>query len=64
MDINFEMTWCDYLTPCPYKSDIEVGSFACASCEYFVSFKNYESVPPGEYFTVKTGCVECNFKSE
>ena len=26
-EINFEYTWCDYLTPCPYRKDIEVGSY-------------------------------------
>ena len=32
--INFKYNWCDYLTPCPYIKDKEVGSYECSTCEY------------------------------
>lgn len=42
--IEYDRTWCDYLTPCP-NNQIEtedryimVGSYECYSCKYFNSF--------------------------
>lgn len=36
MKIEFEYTWCDYLTPCPHGRDCFVGDFDCSICPHFV----------------------------
>ena len=65
-NIEFEMTWCDYLTPCPHFPDIEVGSYECEQCKYFKSRKmatnNIWSRPVGDlnkYMKVDKGVVVC-----
>lgn len=30
--IKYEQTWCEYLTPCPFKKDIFVGEWECNQC--------------------------------
>lgn len=35
--LTFEYTWCDYLTPCPHRENIEIGCFDCYDCKYYVS---------------------------
>lgn len=58
--VKFERTWCDYLTPCSKFPEIEVGSYECFSCKHFVKFYSDEQViPPGKYFMVVSGHVEC-----
>ena len=37
MDITYERTWCDYLTPCPHGNDCMVGDEDCVNnCGYCV----------------------------
>lgn len=70
--INFKYNWCDYLTPCPYIKDKEVGSYECSICEYCkglnydealrtddtpVSDKNYCK----RYFIINIGVCKCSF---
>lgn len=38
--LDFEYTWCDFLTPCPHRENIEIGSFDCSECKYFISSRN------------------------
>lgn len=39
--IKYEMTWCDYLTPCPHENKskdpagIMVGDWKCAHCKFY-----------------------------
>ena len=42
-NIEFEYTWCDYLTPCPHRENIEVGGFDCSECRYFISSRSESS---------------------
>ena len=35
MKIEFEYTWCEYLTPCPNGRDCFVGDFDCSICPHF-----------------------------
>lgn len=67
--IKFENTWCDYLTPCPYKPDIMVGDWECSECSHHVSMKiTKDPISPSpildmsKYFKVAEGEVECNYK--
>lgn len=57
----FKRTWCDYLTPCPYRDGIEIGSYECSECHHNGGFEDHGKVKPGEYFSVAQGCVRCNF---
>jgi C4-type Zn-finger protein len=56
----FERTWCDYLTPCPYINNIEIGSYECSTCGYFDGVVGQESMKPGDYFSVVKGCIRCS----
>lgn len=48
--IKYERTWCDYLTPCPYIKDNEVGSYECSICPHFRDYN--------------LGEVTCSYKEE
>lgn len=74
-EIYFEYTWCDYLTKCPYKSNIEVGSFDCHCCKYnegLILDKKEDEVNlmkisdklyyKKRYGSVYTGICKCNHK--
>lgn len=40
MKIKFKRTWCDYLTPCPFRNEdndpagIMVGDYECSQCSH------------------------------
>lgn len=53
MDITYERTWCDYLTPCPHGNDCKVGDEDCVNnCGYCVGSVIEEpekEYAPGDY---------------
>ena len=53
MDITYERTWCDYLTPCPHGRDCMVGDVDCVkNCGWRVGSvtEDPEKVyAPGDY---------------
>ena len=40
--IRYQMTWCEYLTPCKYRKDIKVGEYDCYQCPFFKKDVNHE----------------------
>jgi hypothetical protein len=64
-EIPFERTWCDYLTPCPYKKDIMVGEYDCYICKDHVGFsmekedEQFEPCSMKRYCVVSKGIVKC-----
>ena len=60
MTLEFERTWCDYLTECKHFPNKEIGSYECSQCKYFGGFTEQAYIHPGEYFTIATGCINCN----
>ena len=67
MNINYEYTWCEYLTPCPHGRDCFVGDYDCSICEY----NNGNNTSPiddiftdyGKYSRIYKGCIKCkNYK--
>lgn len=62
--VKYERTWCDYLTPCKYFNDIEVGSYDCSTCKFHVI--TTEKLPfnanPNPYTTIIKGVVKCNYE--
>lgn len=65
--VEFEMTWCDYLTKCPHFPHIEVGSYDCEQCKRFKSRRMLTdkiwSLPVGDlkkYMKVDRGIVTCS----
>lgn len=71
MNIEFEYTWCEYLTPCPNGRDCFVGDFDCSICPHFVnliatnkSAEESESVAGdySKYCKVFTGEISCKYK--
>ena len=72
--LTFEYTWCDYLTLCPHRENIEIGCFDCYDCKYYVSSsidgttnEDKTSVYK-KYIKIMKGVVFCahpnNFKNE
>lgn len=72
-NIEFVYNWCDYLTPCPYCENIEVGSYECAQCKHFLDSiydiehtgKLVNEMPVGDprrYAVQYKGLVKCNYK--
>ena len=72
MNIEFVYNWCEYLTPCPYCENIEVGSYECSRCEHFVDSKYdiehteklINELPVGDprrYMGQYKGIVKCNY---
>lgn len=65
MSIDYEFTWCDFLTPCPYGKNCMVGDYDCMQCENFKSHGIYKSIsvdgtnPYKSYFDVGSGFVVC-----
>lgn len=57
--VKYKRTWCEFLTPCEHKTDVEIGSYDCSKCEHFVKFIEEEKLLPGEYFKNITGTIEC-----
>lgn len=73
LNIEFVYTWCDYLTPCSYRENIEVGSYDCALCKHFLDSiydiehtgKLVNEMPVGDprrYMVQYKGIVKCNYK--
>lgn len=67
--VKFKYTWCDYLTPCPYRNNVEVGSYECSQCSYFE--RMIDSNKPdsaisdySKYFVIKIGHVECHAENQ
>ena len=68
MEIFFKRNWCEYLTECPYRKFIMVGSHECVEeCKYCSS--SYENARPQidntnyeRYFTTWTGVVNCTHR--
>lgn len=67
-EIDFEYTWCDYLTPCPYNNDINVGSYECQEkCEYCakniisnpIDYKKYSPCDYQIYQCIGKGKIIC-----
>lgn len=71
--IQYKRTWCDYLTPCPRDTTIDVGSYECSICPHCQgmgkeiipdvcddpsSQKYYE-----RYFSQITGTVDCAYEA-
>ena len=66
---RYERTWCDYLTPCPHKEDVMIGSYECENCAYYKSsienkFKDYEPCDYGKYTETVSGIVTCSYNKE
>jgi hypothetical protein len=72
VEINFEYNWCDYLTPCPYIKNKEVGSYECSTCEYCNELNYDESLKTDDtpvddknyckrYFIINVGVCKCSF---
>lgn len=65
MKLNYERTWCDYLTPCPHRKDVCVGEYECSICNHHKNWTE-EKVPNWEigdyarYFYLHKGYVECD----
>lgn len=70
-DIQYERTWCDYLTPCPKDESIEIGSWECSQCPFYHG-RGKENTPPTNpdctsdeyfrrYFVITTGTVKCAY---
>ena len=70
--INFKYNWCDYLTPCPYIKDKEVGSYECSTCEYCKRLNYDEALRTDDtpidnknyykrYFVINVGVCKCSF---
>lgn len=64
--VQYERTWCDYLTKCKHFPDIEVGSYECDQCKFCKSMKENKSIflepcDYRKYTEVILGEVECSF---
>ena len=63
--IPYQRTWCDYLTPCPFNNNIEVGSYYCSQCKNFISVEEETKKFSGidlsykKYFEIIKGTVNC-----
>ena len=68
MKIDYEFTWCDFLTPCPCGKDCMVGDYECTQCHNFKSHEIYKNIVVNgtetynSYFDVGAGYVECLLK--
>jgi hypothetical protein len=61
--IKGEITWCDYLTPCPFGKDCMVGDFdCCCMCEHHEKVTVLKSIKAGDYVSVGVLEIECNHK--
>ena len=65
--MKFEYNWCEYFTPCPYKTGIMIGDYDCSECQHFkgVEINTTEKVIPegyARYSMVYYGCVNCSYK--
>ena len=64
MNINYEYTWCEYLTPCPHGRDCFVGDYDCHICPLFVGINTLPDVDDspldyGKYVKVYKGIIKC-----
>ena len=63
MKIEFEYTWCDYLTPCPHGRDCFVGDYDCSTCEFCGEIKTLSSTDDSlnysKYVKVYKGYIKC-----
>ena len=68
--IEFEYTWCEYLTPCPNGRDCFVGDFDCSICPHFgklieVSKKVEEKIGDySRYCKTHSGQIICKYNKE
>lgn len=65
MNINYDFTWCDFLTPCPYGKDCMVGDYDCSICEYYNGNNTLPIIDDvltdyGKYSRIYKGCIKCN----
>lgn len=62
--IQYEMTWCDYLTDCPYKQKetetefIKVGSWECNQCPFHINDDHKNKIVICKYDKIKSSCME------
>lgn len=68
MIVEYERTWCDYLTHCPFGEEAEVGSYKCSKCPSFersLGELNLQSEPCnyGRYSEILTGEIICSRKT-
>lgn len=40
---KFEMTWCEYLTPCPFRVGVMIGDYDCSQCKHHKKIKQYQN---------------------
>lgn len=65
MYIDYEFTWCDFLTPCPYGKDCMVGDYDCQQCENFKSHGIHKAISINgtesynSYFNIGSGWIKC-----
>ena len=64
-ELMFEFTWCDYLTPCPFRKDVFIGDYDCTICPKFISINiekgiNGSTIDYKRYADVGQGVVTCN----
>lgn len=43
-DIMYRRTWCEYLTPCPHREGVEVGSYECEQCRHHADHAEEKSM--------------------
>lgn len=53
--LEFERTWCDYITPCPYKNNIFIGEYECVEKCPFCSKHKEEG---------NKGTIICNYEKK
>lgn len=68
-DIRYERTWCDYLTNCKHRPDIEVGSYECSQCKFHAGFHENAAPERGvtdmrKYSDIIEGVVNCNYEEQ
>ena len=68
MDITYEKTWCDYLTPCPHGRDYMVGDFDCVKscgwCAGHIIEEPEKEYKPGDYHRytdITKGQITCKY---
>lgn len=70
--INYKYNWCDFFTPCPYRENINVGSYDCSICKcnngieqekLDIDNLKYANLPPHirRCLVNGNGVVKCNF---
>lgn len=64
--MNFEKTWCEYLTLCPHRDDdTMIGGWECCGCDHHVYKKMIDTVTMTDYINHGNsgkGEVGCKFE--